>query len=74
MLNVSTGTYLTLCALVRDAMQVESDASPMLARVARELSLASHDVLPSELKKDTRKVAALAEAGFIRDDLTFSAA
>ncbi len=65
MVQISTTSYLTLCALVRDAMQVESDASPILARVATELSL-SPAGLPPELLSDNRMVAALQDAGFIR--------
>ena len=65
MLQISTASYLTLCALLHDAMQVESDAGPVLARVASELSLAAAG-LPADLRSDVQKMAALEQAGFIR--------
>ncbi|MBI1273176.1 MAG: hypothetical protein GC131_03710 [Alphaproteobacteria bacterium] len=57
---------MTLCALVRDAMQVETDALPLLQRVADELALAGMDNLPEEIAADPRKMEALASAGFVK--------
>ncbi len=42
MLNVqfTARSYLALCALVRDALEIESDATPILRRLAEELATA----------------------------------
>lgn len=63
MLEISPASYMTLCALVSEALQTESDATPVLERVAAELAQAA---LPAELANDASKRAALEQAGFIR--------
>ncbi len=49
-IEMSPSVYLALCALVKDAMEVDSDATPVLQQAARELSavLATLD-LPGEV-------------------------
>jgi hypothetical protein len=66
MVEMSPATYMTLCALVRDALEVDSDAAPLLKRVADELALAGMDNLPEEITSDPRKMEALERAGFVR--------
>lgn len=66
MMKISANSYMTLCALVSDAMQVPSDASPMLAQVASELALTDNR-MPTDLRNDPRKMAALRQGGFIRE-------
>lgn len=58
--------YLALCGLVRDALEVDSDASPMLQRVADELMGANAGgMLSAELAEQPERVEALRRGGFI---------
>lgn len=69
MLQLSAKSYITLCALVSDAMQVPSDASPILAQVASELALTDNR-LPTDLRNNPKKMAALRQSGFVREQDT----
>ncbi len=66
MLNISESSYVTLCALVLEAMEAESDARPLLARVAEELAAAASSGLSEAFLNDAGKRAALEKAGMIR--------
>ncbi len=66
MVQISPTAYITLCALIRDAMQVDNDATPVLKRVADELALGTLDKLPEEITSNPRMVEALVNAGFIK--------
>ncbi|MGB4101628.1 MAG: hypothetical protein WBK91_06965 [Alphaproteobacteria bacterium] len=69
MLQLSAKSYMALCALVHDAMQVSNDAAPILAQVASELALTDNR-LPIDLRSDPKKMAALRQSGFIRSQKT----
>ena len=65
LLELTPQAYLALCALVKDALEVKSDASPLLERVARELSGAIvEDNMPEDLAEQPDRVEALKRAGF----------
>lgn len=58
--------YLALCGLVRDALEVESDAGPLLQRVASELMGATAgDMISSELVENPGHMEALRRGGFM---------
>lgn len=60
--------YLALCGLVRDALEVDSDASPLLARVADELMGAmAGGMISSELAESPERMAALRRGGFLQN-------
>ncbi|MGE3624715.1 MAG: hypothetical protein AB7H77_12705 [Bdellovibrionales bacterium] len=64
--ELSPAAYLALCGLVRDALQHESDASPLLDRVARELADAvAGNIVPEELARHPERVEALRRAGIM---------
>jgi hypothetical protein len=66
LVELSPVAYLTLCGLVRDALQHPSDATPLLDRAARELSGATAGgVIPDELTEEPAHVEALRRGGFI---------
>ena len=66
LVELSPTAYLALCGLVRDALEIESDASPLLARVADELMGATAaGMIDSELLENPRHVAALRRGGFM---------
>ncbi len=48
--EMSPAVYLALCGLVKDAMQIESDAAPLLMKAARELAAAAGTDLPESLQ------------------------
>lgn len=59
--------YLALCGLVRDALQHPSDATPLLARVAKELgSATAGGMIPSELLEQPQHLESLRQSGFAR--------
>lgn len=67
LVELSPQAYLTLCALVRDALDVESDATPLLQKVANELMGATAGgMIPSELAEDPEHLTALRRGGFLR--------
>jgi hypothetical protein len=51
-MDMSPSVYLALCALVKDAMEVSSDAGPILRKAALELAAAaaSPETLPAEIQ------------------------
>lgn len=57
---------MALCGLAKDALEVESDATPLLKRVLQELSnTTSGGMIPSELLEDPNHVEALRRGGFM---------
>lgn len=67
LVELSPAAYIALCGLVKDAMEVESDARPLLDRVAHELMGAlAGDMISSELMEQPDHVAALRRGGFMR--------
>ncbi|MDD5587211.1 MAG: hypothetical protein PHY92_09730 [Alphaproteobacteria bacterium] len=67
LVELSPQAYLTLCALVRDALEVPSDAEPMLQRAANELMGATAGgMIPSELAEEPERLTALRRGGFLR--------
>jgi hypothetical protein len=48
--NLSPAVYLTLCGLVKDALEVPSDADPLMRQAALELASVAATELPEELK------------------------
>lgn len=63
-IELSPVSYIALCGLVQDALQEKSDASPLLQRIARELTLAASDNESSaELSQDPKHVEALRRVG-----------
>lgn len=67
LVELSPVAYLALCGLVRDALEVSSDAEPLLNRVAQELSGATAGgMIPSELAEEPNHMLALRRAGFLR--------
>jgi len=62
--ELSTTAYTALLALVHDELQIESDASPLLKRVAAELARAvANDRIPEELADQPERVEALRRVG-----------
>ncbi|MDD4617425.1 MAG: hypothetical protein PHW76_10060 [Alphaproteobacteria bacterium] len=67
LVELSPTTYLTLCGLVSDALQVKSDAAPLLRRAERELSgVTAGDMIPSELVEQPERLESLRRAGYAR--------
>jgi hypothetical protein len=63
--ELSPAAYLALCALVRDSLINESDASPLLEKVAQELAnVTAGGMIPSELLEQPERLEALRRAGF----------
>jgi len=63
-MELSTTTYTTLYGLLRDALLVKSDATPLLTKAADELAQLSVNGLPIALQQDSTKLEALQQAGF----------
>lgn len=67
LVELSPATYIALCGLVRDALQVESDATPILRRAEKELvNVTAGDMLPSELVEQPECLETLRRAGMAR--------
>lgn len=67
LVELSPAAYLALCGLVRDALEVNSDATPLLNRVANELmGVTAGDMISSELMENPDHVEALRRGGFMR--------
>lgn len=65
LVELSPAAYMALCGLVRDALLSDSDATPLLKRVAKELGDASAGgILPSEINEYPTHIEALRRAGF----------
>lgn len=68
LVELSPVAYLALCGLVRDALEVESDASPLLQRVADELMGAmAGGMISSEIAEQPARVEALRRGGFLQN-------
>ena len=66
LVELSPMAYLALCGLVRDALEVESDASVILERVADELMGATAGgMISSELAECPQNLEALRRGGFL---------
>lgn len=66
LVELSPKAYLALCGLVRDALEIESDATPLLQRVADELMGASAgNMISSDLAEEPQHLEALRRAGFL---------
>ncbi|HAX91116.1 MAG TPA: hypothetical protein DCY07_02775 [Rhodospirillaceae bacterium] len=66
LVELSPTAYLALCGLVRDAMEVESDASVLLGNVAEELMGAmAGGMISSELAENPARLDALRRGGFL---------
>ena len=66
LVELSPAAYMALCGLVRDAMLNETDASILLARVAKELrSATAGGMIPSELAENPSQLEALRRSGFL---------
>ena len=66
LIELSPAAYLALCGLVRDALVNDSDATPLLNKVAKELSSATAGgMIPSELVEQPGRVESLRRAGFM---------
>ena len=64
LVELSPVTYLALCGLVQDALLENSDATPLLLRVARELrSATAGGMIPSELTEQPEHLESLRRAG-----------
>jgi hypothetical protein len=68
-IQLSSNTYMTLCALLRDALLIPSDASSVLNQAAQELAQIPHHALPADLRQDSKKINALQQAGFAQQNL-----
>ena len=67
LVELSPTAYLTLCGLVRDALEVESDATELLASVAEELmNVTAGGMISSELLERPEHMEALRRGGFAR--------
>jgi len=66
LVEISPLAYLTLCGLVRDALEIDSDATAILERVADELMGATAGgMISSELAEDPERLVALRRGGFL---------
>jgi hypothetical protein len=67
LVELSPTAYLALCGLVRDALEIESDATPLLQRVAQELMGATAGgMISSELAEEPERLEALRRGGFLQ--------
>ena len=67
LVELTPTAYLTLCGLVRDALEYPSDAEPLLQRTANELMGATAGgMIPSELAEEPDNLTALRRGGFLR--------
>lgn len=66
LVELTPKAYLALCGLVRDALEVESDASAILESIASELMGATAGgMISSELAEKPEHLDALRRAGFL---------
>lgn len=67
LVELSPTAYLALCGLVRDALEVDSDANALLANVAEELMGAmAGGMISSELLECPEHMEALRRGGFVQ--------
>ncbi len=62
LVEISPPVYLALCALVQDALQQPSDATPLLQRAAKELAQGADEVA-EEFANQPERVEALRRVG-----------
>lgn len=63
--EISPTAYLTICGLVRDALEIDSDANILLASVAEELmNVTAAGMISSELLEQPSHMEALRRGGF----------
>ncbi|MGE0108897.1 MAG: hypothetical protein AB7S81_03925 [Bdellovibrionales bacterium] len=68
LVELTPSAYLTICGLVRDALEVDSDASDILVNVAKELMLVTAGgMISSELLEEPRHMEALRRGGFAKN-------
>lgn len=61
-IEITPSVYLALCALVKDALEVESDAAPILNKAALELAAAaSQQDLPEAVQAHAQTILAMAQ-------------
>jgi hypothetical protein len=62
--DVTPIVFLALCGLVKDALIVPSDATPVLQKAALELAAAFQDLsdVPEALEQHSKTISALADA------------
>ncbi|MDD2326047.1 MAG: hypothetical protein PHW63_08645 [Alphaproteobacteria bacterium] len=66
LVELSPMAYIALCGLVRDALEVDSDASTILEHVADELMGATAGgMISSELAEKPENLEALRRGGFL---------
>ncbi len=66
LVELTPAAYLALCGLVRDALEMETDASPLLTRVEAELMGATtSDLNTAELVENPAQAEALRRGGFM---------
>lgn len=60
---MSPSVFLALCGLVKDALEVPSDAAPVLKKAATELAAALQDMneVPEALERHMDAIEAMAE-------------
>lgn len=64
LVELSPTVYLALCGLVQDALLHPSDATPLLARAAKELKgVTAGGMIPSELTEQPEHLESLRRAG-----------
>lgn len=64
--EISPTVYLILCGLVNDALEVPSDAEPLLRRAVEELmSVTAGGMIPSELTEQPEHLLALRRVGMM---------
>ena len=62
LIEMSPSVYLALCALVKDALEVESDAAPILNKAALELSAAAaQQGLPENVQAHAQDILEMAQ-------------
>lgn len=63
-IEITPAVYLALCALVKDALEVESDAAPILSKAALELAAAAHDAgsLPENVQTRASAILEMAQS------------
>jgi len=67
LVELTPATYLALCGLVSDALQIESDATPILRRAEKELvNATAGDLASSELAEEPERLEILRRAGYAR--------
>jgi hypothetical protein len=66
LVELSPKAYLTLCGLVRDALEVDSDAKALLENAADELmGVMAGGMISSELAEQPKNLEALRRGGFL---------